>query len=69
MLRASALALAVLVAAPTYAQLAGRVTLSGPVPKLAARPVNADAAVCGRTDRPSPSLVLSKDKGLANAVV
>ena len=47
----------------------GKVTLSGPVPKLAARPVNADAAVCGRTDRASPSLVLSKDKGLANAVV
>ncbi len=47
----------------------GVVSLSGPVPKLAARPVNADAAVCGRTDRPSPSLVLSKDKGLANAVV
>ena len=47
----------------------GRVSLSGPVPTLAARPVNADAAVCGRTDRPSPSLVLSKEKGLANAVV
>jgi plastocyanin len=47
----------------------GKVTLSGPVPKLAPRPVNADAAVCGRTDRPSPSLVLAKDKGLANAVV
>lgn len=47
----------------------GKISLSGPIPKLAARPVNADAAVCGRTDRPSPSLVLSKDKGLANAVV
>jgi plastocyanin len=47
----------------------GKVTLSGPVPKLAARPVNVDAAVCGKTDRPSPSLVLAKDKGLANAVV
>ena len=47
----------------------GKVSLSGPIPKLAARPVNADAAVCGRTDRPSPSLVLSKNKGLANAVV
>jgi plastocyanin len=47
----------------------GKVTLSGPVPKLAVRPVNADASVCGKTDRPSPSLVLSKDKGLANAVV
>lgn len=71
MLRASALALASLAAAAAAApaQLAGRVTVSGPVPKLAPRPVNADAAVCGRTDRPSPSLVLSKDKGLANAVV
>jgi plastocyanin len=47
----------------------GRVVLSGPVPKLAPRPINADAAVCGRTDRPSPSLVLSKEKGIANAVV
>lgn len=47
----------------------GKVVLSGPVPKLAARPVNADATVCGRTDRPSPSLVLSKDRGVANAVV
>jgi len=47
----------------------GKVFLSGPVPKLAPRPVNADATVCGRTDRPSPSLVLSKDKALANAVV
>lgn len=58
-------------AAPLPAQdgVFGKVTLSGPVPKLAVRPVNADAAVCGRTDRPSPSLVLSKDKGLANAVV
>lgn len=47
----------------------GSVSLSGPVPKLAPRPVNADAAICGRTDRPSPSLVLSKDKAIANAVV
>jgi plastocyanin len=46
----------------------GKVTLSGPVPKLAPRPVNADVGVCGKADRPSPSLVLSKDKGLANAV-
>ena len=47
----------------------GKISLSGPVPKLAPRPVNADAAICGRTDRPSPSLVLAKDKGIANAVV
>ncbi|MEO8586570.1 MAG: carboxypeptidase regulatory-like domain-containing protein [Acidobacteriota bacterium] len=47
----------------------GKISLSGPVPKLAPRPVNADAAICGRTDRPSPSLVLSKDRGVANAVV
>ena len=47
----------------------GKVTLSGPVPKLAPRPVNADVAVCGKADRPSPSLVLAKDKGIANAVV
>jgi plastocyanin len=47
----------------------GKVTLSGPVPKLAPRPVNADVAICGKADRPSPSLVLTKDKGIANAVV
>jgi len=47
----------------------GRVTLSGPVPKLAPRPVNADVAVCGRADRPSPALVLGKDRGVGNAVV
>jgi hypothetical protein len=47
----------------------GKVTLSGPVPKLAARPVSADVAICGKADRPSPSLVLAKDKSLANAVV
>ena len=56
---------AVLVLAAVF----GKVTLSGPVPKLAARPVNADVAICGKADRPSPSLVLAKDKGLANAVV
>jgi plastocyanin len=51
------------------AAVSGKVTLSGPVPKLAARPVNADVAICGKADRPSPSLVLAKDKGLAYAVV
>jgi len=47
----------------------GKVTLSGPVPKLAPRPVNADVAVCGGADRPSPSLVLAKDRGIGNAIV
>jgi plastocyanin len=47
----------------------GKVTLSGPVPKLAPRPVSADVAICGKADRPSPALVLAVDKGLANAVV
>jgi plastocyanin len=47
----------------------GKVTLSGPVPKLAPRPVNADVAICGKADRLSPALVLAKDKGLANAIV
>lgn len=47
----------------------GRVTLSGPVPKLAARPVISDAAICGRADRPSPALVLGKGKELGNAFV
>ena len=61
--RASATAL------PARDGVFGKIILSGPVPKLAPRPINADAAVCGRTDRPSPSLVLSKDKGLANVVV
>ncbi len=42
----------------------GRVTLSGPVPKLAARPVISDVAICGKADRPSPALVLGKNKEL-----
>jgi plastocyanin len=47
----------------------GRVTLSGPVPKLAARPVISDVAVCGRADRPSPALALGKNRELANVFV
>lgn len=47
----------------------GRVTLAGPVPKLAARPVAADVAVCGKADRPSPALVLGKNRELGNAFV
>jgi plastocyanin len=47
----------------------GRVSLSGPVPKLAARPVISDAAICGKADRPSPALVLGKGKELGNAFV
>jgi plastocyanin len=47
----------------------GRVTLSGPVPKLAARPVIADVAICGSADRPSPALVLGKGKELGNVFV
>ena len=44
----------------------GVVTLSGPVPKLAPRPVISDVAVCGKADRPSPALVLGKGKELGN---
>jgi plastocyanin len=47
----------------------GTVRLSGPVPKLAARPVISDAAICGKADRPSPALVLGKNKELGNAFV
>ena len=47
----------------------GKVSLSGPVPKLAARPVISDAAICGKADRPSPALVLGKGKELGNAFV
>jgi plastocyanin len=47
----------------------GKVSLSGPVPKLAARPVISDAAICGKADRPSPALVLGKNKELGNAFV
>lgn len=47
----------------------GVVTLSGPVPKLAPRPVISDVAVCGRADRPSPALVLGKGKELGNVFV
>lgn len=47
----------------------GQVTLSGPVPKLAARPVAADVAICGKADRPSPALVLGKAKELGNVFV
>ncbi|HTS01485.1 MAG TPA: carboxypeptidase regulatory-like domain-containing protein [Thermoanaerobaculia bacterium] len=47
----------------------GVVTLSGPVPKLAPRPVIADVAVCGRADRPSPALVLGRGKEVGNVFV
>jgi plastocyanin len=47
----------------------GVVTLSGPVPKLAARSVAADVAVCGKADRPSPALALGKHRELGNAFV
>lgn len=47
----------------------GVVTLSGPVPKLAPRPVIADVAVCGRAERPSPALVLGKGREIGNVFV
>ena len=47
----------------------GVVTLSGPVPHLAPRPVISDVAICGRADRPSPALVLDKGKELGNVFV
>ncbi len=47
----------------------GVVTLSGPVPKLAPRPVISDVAICGRADRPSPALVLGRAKELGNVFV
>jgi plastocyanin len=47
----------------------GVVKLSGPVPKLAPRPVISDVAICGRADRPSPALVLGKARELGNVFV
>jgi plastocyanin len=47
----------------------GVVTLSGPVPHLAARPVISDVAVCGKADRLSPALVLGKGRELGNVFV
>jgi plastocyanin len=47
----------------------GVVTLSGPVPKLAPRPVISDVAICGKADRPSPALVLGKGRELGNVFV
>lgn len=47
----------------------GTVTLAGPVPKLAPRPVISDVAVCGRADRPSPALVLGKSREVGNVFV
>lgn len=61
--------LAAAIPAGAAAQVSGRVTLSGPVPKLAARPVISDAAICGKADRPSPALLLGKGKELGNAFV
>lgn len=47
----------------------GTVRLSGPVPKLAPRPVISDVAICGKADRPSPALVLGAGRELGNAFV
>ncbi|MGA7989998.1 MAG: carboxypeptidase regulatory-like domain-containing protein [Thermoanaerobaculia bacterium] len=64
-----ALVFVVLAAAPAAAQVSGTVHLSGPVPRLAPRPVIADVAICGRADRPSPALVLGKHRELGNVFV
>jgi plastocyanin len=66
---ALASALAVLASAPAAAQVSGTVHLAGPVPKLAARPVSSDVAICGRADRPSPALVLGKARELGSVFV
>lgn len=70
---AVALAAALAVSAPAVPQshdgVYGTVTLSGPVPKLAARPVRADVAVCGPAERPSPALVLGRSKEVGNVFV
>ncbi len=47
----------------------GVVSLAGPVPKLAARPVAADVAICGSADRPSPALILGKGREVGNVFV
>jgi plastocyanin len=47
----------------------GVVTVSGPIPRLAPRPVISDVAICGKADRPSPALVLGKGRELGNVFV
>jgi plastocyanin len=54
---------------PSTSGVFGSVSLSGPIPKLASRPVATDAAICGAADRASPALVLGKSKELANVFV
>jgi plastocyanin len=68
-MRARVALVLVLAASPAAAQVSGTVKLAGPVPKLAARPVISDVAICGKADRPSPALVLGKNKELGNAFV
>jgi plastocyanin len=68
-MRACVALVLVLAASPAVAQVSGTVRLAGPVPKLAARPVISDIAICGKADRPSPALVLGKNKELGNAFV
>jgi plastocyanin len=57
---------------PDGGTIRGRVTITGPVPKLAPRPVDTDEPHCGKADKPNLSLVLSSGggvAGVANAVV
>lgn len=59
---------ALLVAADLTGSLLGKVTLSGPAPKLATLPVTRDAKVCG-TGKPDQSLQVGPRGGVKDAVV
>jgi plastocyanin len=50
-------------------RISGRILIDGPVPKLKSHPVNQDQPYCGKADKPNLALALSKEGGVANAVV
>lgn len=66
---AAAAGYAVASSIPDAGSLSGSVTLTGPVPKLKPRPVNADAKVCGAGERRNQTLLLGEGNGVVNAVV
>ncbi len=56
-------------AVPDAGRVAGKVTITGPIPKLQPRPVTQDHQACGKGEKPNLSLLLSPEGGVANAVV
>ncbi|MBI3358830.1 MAG: hypothetical protein HY037_04495 [Nitrospirae bacterium] len=57
------------VATAQAGSLSGTIKLGVDAPKLPMVKVDKDPEVCGAADRPSEKLMLSKDKGVANAVI